>query len=58
MAPKYIKRVTLFKIPKEEDVDAVLAEYDLLRKTAEKVSLTSFTCQKPWKVGELSSNYP
>lgn len=47
MAPKYIKRVTLFKIPKEEDVDAVLAEYDILRKTAEKVSLISLTCQKP-----------
>ncbi|KAK5044637.1 hypothetical protein LTR84_010651 [Exophiala bonariae] len=36
MAPKYIKRVTLFKIPKEDDTEAVLAEYDILRKTAEK----------------------
>jgi hypothetical protein len=37
MAPKYIKRVTLFKIPKEEDIDAVLDQYDILRKTAQKV---------------------
>ncbi|KEF54151.1 uncharacterized protein A1O9_09946 [Exophiala aquamarina CBS 119918] len=36
MAPKYIKRVTLFKIPNEEDIDAVLAQYDILRKTAQK----------------------
>lgn len=38
MAPKYIKRVTLFKIPKEDDIDAVLGQYDILRKTAEKVT--------------------
>lgn len=36
MSPKYIKRITLFKIPKEEDIDAVIAEYAVLRTTAQK----------------------
>ena len=46
MSPKYVKRVTLFKIPKEEDIDAVLSEYQVMRATAQKVafdpSMTSF----------------
>jgi len=37
MSPKYIKRVTLFKVPKEEDIDAILAEYQVMRSTAQKV---------------------
>lgn len=29
----------MFKIPKEEDIDAVLKEYEILRENAVKVSL-------------------
>ncbi|OAP64991.1 hypothetical protein AYL99_00963 [Fonsecaea erecta] len=36
MSPKYVKRVTLFKVPKEEDIDAILAEYQVMRSTAQK----------------------
>ncbi|KIW99777.1 uncharacterized protein Z518_10705 [Rhinocladiella mackenziei CBS 650.93] len=36
MSPKYIKRITLFKVPKEEDIDAIIAEYEVLRATAQK----------------------
>ncbi|EXJ92070.1 hypothetical protein A1O3_00620 [Capronia epimyces CBS 606.96] len=36
MAPKLVKRITLFKVPKEEDIDAILAQYEVLRATAEK----------------------
>ncbi|KAJ9656239.1 hypothetical protein H2198_005090 [Neophaeococcomyces mojaviensis] len=36
MAPKYIKRITLFKVPKEEDIDRLLAQYEVLRQTAVK----------------------
>lgn len=39
MAPKYVKRVSLFKVPKEEDIDAIIAEYAVLRATAQKVGL-------------------
>jgi len=35
--PQYVKRITLFNVPKEEDIDKVLAQYEVLRKTAEKV---------------------
>ena len=38
MAQTYYKRYTIFKIPKEEDIDAVLKQYDVLRATAVKVS--------------------
>lgn len=38
MAPKYIKRVTMFKIPKEEDIVTTLQQYEVLRDTAVKVS--------------------
>lgn len=38
MSPaKYIKRITLFKVPKEEDVDAAIQKYKTLRETAVKV---------------------
>ena len=37
MAQTYYKRYTLFEIPKEEDIDRVLKQYDVLRKTAVKV---------------------
>lgn len=37
MAPKYIKRVTMFKIPKEEDIETALKQYVVLRETAVKV---------------------
>ncbi|KAK5075279.1 hypothetical protein LTR64_001484 [Lithohypha guttulata] len=37
MSPaKYIKRITLFKVPKEEDVDAAIQKYKTLRETAVK----------------------
>lgn len=39
MAP--IERITLFKIPKEEDVQRVLEQYKVLAKTATKVSFNS-----------------
>ena len=41
MAGSYIKRTTLFKVPKEEDIDAVLKQYEILRKNAVKVCSTS-----------------
>lgn len=34
---KFIKRITLFKIAKEEDIETTLHEYDILSKTAVKV---------------------
>lgn len=37
MAPKYIKRVTVFKIAKEEDIATTLRQYETLRDTAVKV---------------------
>lgn len=37
MSNIYVKRTTLFKIPKQEDIDAVLDQYAVLRKTALKV---------------------
>lgn len=37
MADAYIKRTTLFKIPKEEDIEAVLRQYEIVRATARKV---------------------
>ncbi|KAK3711317.1 hypothetical protein LTR37_009697 [Vermiconidia calcicola] len=36
MSNSYIKRTTLFKIPKEEDIDKVLKQYEVLRRTAVK----------------------
>ncbi|KAK5317125.1 hypothetical protein LTR93_008900 [Exophiala xenobiotica] len=36
MSPKYVKRVTLFKVPKEEDIDAIIAEYATMRASAQK----------------------
>ena len=38
MAQGYFKRYTLFKIPKEDDIDRVLKAYDVLRASAVKVS--------------------
>lgn len=35
----YVKRLTMFKIPKEEDIEKVLKEYEVLRKNAKRVSL-------------------
>ena len=32
-----IKRITMFKVPKDEDIQAVLEAYDVMGKTAEKV---------------------
>lgn len=37
MSSNYVKRITLFKIPKEEDVSALLEQYEILRSTATKV---------------------
>ncbi|KIW60976.1 hypothetical protein PV05_01149 [Exophiala xenobiotica] len=36
MSSKYVKRVTLFKVPKEEDIDAIIAEYGTMRTSAQK----------------------
>ncbi len=38
MSDNYVKRTTLFKIP-EKDIDTVLKQYEILRKTAVKVRL-------------------
>ncbi|KAF2171473.1 hypothetical protein M409DRAFT_63729 [Zasmidium cellare ATCC 36951] len=35
----YIKRLTMFKIPKEEDVEKVLKAYEVLRSDAKRASL-------------------
>ena len=40
MSPKYIERITLFKIPKEEDIPIALEAYKVLEKTATKVRIT------------------
>ena len=37
MSNTYVKRTTLFKVP-EEHIDVVLKQYEILRKTAVKVS--------------------
>ena len=37
MSNSYVKRVTLFKVPKEEDIETVLKQYEVLRQTAVKV---------------------
>lgn len=34
----YVKRLTFFKVAKEEDIDAVLKEYETLRRNAVRVS--------------------
>lgn len=47
MGQSYYKRYTLFKIPKEEDIDAVLKQYDVLRATAVKVSRPLAGCVFP-----------
>ncbi|KIW94240.1 uncharacterized protein Z519_05556 [Cladophialophora bantiana CBS 173.52] len=36
MSSKCVKRITLFKVPKEEDIDAILAEYQVMRTSAQK----------------------
>jgi len=36
MSPKYVKRVTLFQVDKEEDIDAILGQYEVMRSTAQK----------------------
>jgi hypothetical protein len=38
MAP-YFKRYTMFKVAKQEDIDTILKQYDILRKTAVKVAI-------------------
>lgn len=32
-----VKRIKLFKVPKEDDIDRILAQFEILRKTARKV---------------------
>lgn len=36
---KFVKRITLFNIPKEEDIETTLRQYDVLRDTAVKVGV-------------------
>lgn len=38
---KFVKRVALFKIPKEGDIETTLREYNILRDTAVKVGSNS-----------------
>lgn len=33
----YVRRITLFKIPSESDIDALLKAYDILKQTNKKV---------------------
>ena len=40
----YIKRTTLFQIPKEENQDAVIKQYEVLRRTALKVVKSQSRC--------------
>lgn len=44
--PTTVKRISLFKIPKEEDIDAILGEYHVLRTTAQKVGVVKLTLLK------------
>jgi hypothetical protein len=37
MAQNYVKRVTLFKVPKSEHIDQVLQAYEVLKKEAKRV---------------------
>jgi hypothetical protein len=37
-AAAYVKRLTLFKIPNESDIDKVLQQYEVVKATARKVS--------------------
>ena len=37
MSNSYVKRTTLFKVPSEKDIEIVLKQYEVLRKTAVKV---------------------
>jgi thymidylate synthase len=39
MAQNYVKRVTLFKVPKSEHIDQVLQAYEVLKKDAKRVHL-------------------
>ena len=43
MSNTYVKRTTLFKVPKKEDIETVLKQYETLRKTAVKVRLIPFS---------------
>lgn len=47
MSSKYVKRVTLFKVPKEEDIDAIIAEYGTMRTSAQKVIPPSHADHEP-----------
>jgi hypothetical protein len=44
MSNTYVKRTTLFKIPKEEDIEKVLKQYEKLRKTAVRVLILELPC--------------
>lgn len=37
MPSKYVKRISIFQVAKEEDIDTILSEYKVMRATAEKV---------------------
>lgn len=47
----FVKRLTFFKVSKEEDIDAVLREYETLRKNATKVGphLRSLATHVAWR---------
>ena len=45
MSNTYVKRTTLFKVPKEEDIEKVLKGYEILRTTAVKVENLSLTLE-------------
>lgn len=49
---KYIKRITLFKIPNEDDIEATIEQYKILRSTAEKVRNHDIAFASCWLRGE------
>ena len=47
MSNTYVKRATFFKVPKEEDIQSVLKQYEVLRKNAVKVWIVYNSLKRP-----------
>lgn len=45
----HVKRLTMFKIPKEEDIEKVLKEYEVLRSNAKRVGFR-MTFDERWSL--------
>lgn len=61
MSNNYVKRTTLFKVAKEEDIEVVLKQYEVLRKTAVRVTTLSLLSHvqaltKPLRMASLISS--